>query len=255
MPRIFFTGRKKIARKRVSVNFRRGRPPEFDATIDLSQHQKLPKTARVFVDAYNPTTVQRFDFGTVADCRPRDSLRLTSFDEWDEPLFRVRAIDVDRDAGAVVALCERIVAVEPEEGAQGGRSMLKLVPKPDHEMGGELWRLVDIGSYQLWYNKDVPRTSAAIKSKNPDVLGLILPAALRDILAREVIWDRDGLAEPTEWTQFAVSICGEPLPTAQHGDPPTEEALASWIDCVVKAFCQNRARFVQRMAEMKEVQQ
>ena len=255
MPRIFFTGRRKIARSDVSVLFRPGRPPEFQATIDLSKHhRKLPETAKVFVEAYHNTMLQRFDFGTVADCRPRDALSLTNFDEWDRPHFRVLVVGGGEDPGVLLAACDHVDVVEPEMTYAGGRSMLKLFPKPDREMHGELWKIAQIGgAYQLWYNQDIPRFAAGIKSKHPDVLGMILPAAIREILARTHLWGEVSV-EQTEWTGFATTICGEGPPVGEDGASPSTDDIADWIDHAIAAFCRNRARFVERIAAMEEPQ-
>jgi hypothetical protein len=253
MPRVYFTGRKKIPQNNVSVIFRSGPPPEFEAAVDLSRlRRSLPPTAKVVIEAYHNTVLQRFDLGTVADCRPRDSLRLSSFDDWDRPRFRVRVVGDGERAGIILASCERVDAVEPEAGADGGRSMLKLYPKPDTEMNGELWKVADIGGYQLWYNKDVASVASGIKSKRPDVLGLILPAALREILARTHLWENIS-AEPDEWTAFAQQISGEPFPSGQDGEAASKEDVEEWIDRAIGTFCRSRARFVERIAAIQEV--
>jgi hypothetical protein len=130
--------------------------------------------------------------------------------------------------------------------------MLTLHAKPDAELRGELWRIAEIGnSYQLWYNKDVPSFAARLKSKLPDILGSILPSAIRQILSREHLWGEVN-SEPSEWTRFGESISGEPLPVGQENEQPTMMDIEEWIDNVVAAFCRNRARFVERIAAMEE---
>ena len=256
MPRIFFTGRKKIARKNVAIIFRPGRPPEFEATIDLSKHHRsLRKDARVWVEAYHNTMLQRFDFGTVADCRPRERLSLTHFDEWDRPAFRVLVVAEGRDSGVLLAACDRVNAIDPEMGAEGGRSMLKLYPMPNSSMRGELWRIEHIGGdYQLWYNKDVAVIATGVRSKHPEVLGLIIPAALREILTRERVW-REAAGDTTPWTLFGQSVCGESPPSSGDGSETSIEEEQDWIDRVIAAFCRDKARFVERIAATEENRQ
>ncbi|MCB9385952.1 MAG: hypothetical protein H6509_15185 [Bryobacterales bacterium] len=251
MPRVYFTGRKKLAQERIRLELRPGRPPQFDAQIDLQRH-RLPPDAKVVVEAYHNTLLQRFDFGTVADCRPRDATKLTSFDEWDRPQFRVRVVDTGQDPGRILASCERVHRIDPEDGGERGRSLLKLFPRPDDEMDGELWRVESSGGgYQLAYNKDAPGLERDIKSKRAATLGLILPAAMREILAREMLWEGVGADESSEWVALAQSFCGEPAPVAQS-DGLTKDDVASWIDRAVQAFCQDRGRFLERMAEMEK---
>jgi hypothetical protein len=69
------------------------------------------------------------------------------------------------EPGTLLAACDRIDVVYPETSQTGGRSMLKIFPKPDSLMGGELWKLAVMGvEYELWYNKTfqyLPRLSKA----------------------------------------------------------------------------------------------
>lgn len=254
MPRLYFTGRKKLAQDQVSLTFRPGRPPEFSASIDFTRNRRtLPPDAKVVVEAYHNTLLQRFDFGTVAHCRPRDPLRLTSFDQWDRPLFRVRVVDANHDLGRVLAACDRVAAADPDDPSEGGRSLLKLFPRRNEDMGGELWRVEVVGgAYQLAYNRDVGALERDIKSKRPVTLGLILPAALREILAREILWERIDTEERGDWVAFAESLSGEPPPKERDGEAPSREDVESWIEGAVQAFCRNRGRFFERIAELGE---
>jgi hypothetical protein len=254
MPRIFFTGRRKVSRDDISIVFRQGNPPEFTATIDLVKHRrKLPSSAKVYVEAYHTTAIQRFDFGTVGDCRAREALRLTRFGEWDRPQFRVNVVSIEEDAGVLLASCERIQPVDAEESAEGGRSLLKLLPKPNTEMLGELWRVEDIGgSYYLCYNKDVLWLTRGIKARDVQVLGLILPAVIREILARDLLWEGPGTDDSTEWTVFGQSVSGEPPPEPAPGEKTSVDEIKTWIDGVIGSFCRNQGRFVERIREMQE---
>ena len=253
MPRIFFTGRRQIARGDISLVFHPGQPPAFEASINLSRHRRsLPSSVRVFVEAYHNTMLQRFDFGVPSDCRPRETLVLTNFDEWDRPRFRVRVVGTGDQLGVILASCDRVDAIEPGESDEGGRSMLQLYPKPDSEMSGELWKIASAGGgYQLWYNKDVSQLAARIKGREPDVLGLILPAAIREILAREHLWDGIS-AEANEWTRFAQRVSGEPFPQPRDPGGISQNDVEEWIDNVIAAFCRNRAHFVERIAANEE---
>ncbi|MEZ5366589.1 MAG: hypothetical protein R2748_30685 [Bryobacterales bacterium] len=252
MPRLYFTGRKKISQEQIAIEFRPGRPPRFTAELDLSRN-RLPPDAKVVVEAYHNTLLQRFDFGTVADCRPRDANQLSAFGEWDQPRFRVRVVDVGRDPGRILASCERVAHVEPNQGGEGGRSLLKLFPRPDAEMGGELWRVESIsGSYQLAYNKDAAGLEKQIKGMDATTLGLILPAAMREILARELLWESIGADEGGEWVALAQTFSGEPVPRALQAEPPTRDDVAAWIESAVQAFCRDRGRFVERMVELEK---
>jgi hypothetical protein len=203
------------------------------------------------MEAYHNTMSQRFDFGTVADCRPREALRLSNFDEDDSPGFRLLVVEADRRSGVLLAACDRVTAVQAEAGAVGGRSMLKLYAKSDETMGGELWKVEHAGGdYQLWYNKDVQRVAAAIKSRQPDVLGLIMPAAFRQILAREFS-EGASAEEPTEWIVFAQSLCSEPPPVTTEGQETWREEVEIWIDRAIGVLCR-RLRIAERIAAIED---
>ena len=63
--RMNYTGRRRIARSRVSVRLRPvpGTGWTFDADMDLVDYG-FPAEARVFVEAYNATSYMRFAFGS-----------------------------------------------------------------------------------------------------------------------------------------------------------------------------------------------
>ncbi|MEZ5395596.1 MAG: hypothetical protein R2724_22665 [Bryobacterales bacterium] len=251
MPRLYFTGRKKISQEQIAIEFRPGRPPRFTAELDLSRN-RLPPDAKVVVEAYHNTLLQRFDFGTVADCRPRDANQLSAFGEWDQPRFRVRVVDVGRDPGRILASCERVAHVEPNQGGEGGRSLLKLFPRPDAEMGGELWRVESIsGSYQLSYNKDAP----GLENRSRAWMRRRWALSYRRRCARS--WPASSCGNPSAPTRAAngshwrrpspANLCRELCrPSRRHDD------VAAWIESAVQAFCRDRGRFVERMVELEK---
>lgn len=251
MPRVYFTGHRQFHRKDIRLTFHPGEQPSFSAEIDLERYRGvLPDNARVFVEAYHNTMIQRFDFGIISECRPPGNLLLTDFDAWDYPRFRVGIVDTEQDPGRLLCSLERVRAVTEDDHESGGESLLKLRGKPRSEMGGELWCVEDVtGSYELVYNKDLPSLEGRIKGREPLVLGLILPPAVREILFRELMV-RNAIPEDSEWVRFGIALAGEP-PPERVDDEEANENIESWIDDVVKSFCAQRGQFFERLEQQE----
>lgn len=257
MPTLYFTGRETIDRQDVAVVLQPARPhSSFAARLDLSRY-KLPMEARVWVEGYHNTSHQRFDFGTVGDCRPPDDLRLTRFDPDDRPKFRVKVVIEEGDAGLLLAARDRVEAVVPSEDDSGGQSLLPIRPKGDDAMRGQLWTLYDDGSggYELWYNKEAPGLRDRIAGeKDPLVLGLIIPPAFRSILERELLHDIRRRNEASEWVRMAADLLGGDMPPPF--DSQAEEAsrgrIEGWIADATSMLCKTRGRFLDRLHQQAE---
>ena len=66
MPRLNFTGRRKISRNHVTITVSGiGGIESFTAELQLDRYG-FPPTAAVIVEAYRQLELVRFDFGTVA---------------------------------------------------------------------------------------------------------------------------------------------------------------------------------------------
>jgi hypothetical protein len=121
-------------------------------------------------------------------------------------------------------------------------------------MRGELWRLSESGGgFEVWYNKDVKTLATGIKAKDPFVLGLIFPSAVREILARIHLWETIS-TETLDWTAFAMSLSGEPIPSGDDDGPPSKAEIEEWIDNALERFCRTRGRFVERISAMEDGQ-
>lgn len=257
MPTLFFTGRKTINRNDVSVVLLPGRPQSsFTARLDLSEY-KLPPEARVWVEAYHNTSHERFDFGTVADCRPIDSLKLSRFDPDDRPHFRVKAVLGESESGLLLAARDRIEAVVPADDESGGRSLLPIRPKGDETMQGRLWMLYDdrSGGYELWYNKEAPGLRDRIAAeKDPLVLGLMIPPALQMILERELLHDIGHRNDASQWLKLAADLQGGDTPPAFDPDEPdtSRQRIEDWIASAVRILSKTRGKFLERLQHQAE---
>ncbi len=252
MPRIYFTGRRKISARQIQIRILPGDPPPFQADIDLRPNRKkLPDEAYVVLEAFDSFRLQRFDLGTVVDCRPRDDLVLRQFKEHDSLRFRLRVVDAANHA-VLVAACDMIRASRPDDGGDGGESMFPIVWKPDDVMEGELWLLRSSQGlgHELWLNRE----SAVFKSNvqngqfAPLVHGCIIPAALRQVLDHELRSAEGGQIDP-EWLGFARAWYSEDPPIDDGEDEGERE---DWIDRVVKGYCRKHGRFLEKIKVLEE---
>ena len=258
MPRLYFTGRRKIPAKHVQLRILRGEPPRFDVNVDLSSvSKKLPANAAVVVEARDSFRLQRFDLGTVADCRPREDLLLDQFADHDNPSFRLRIVDRDGEHPVLLAACDSIRASHPDDGGDGGESLLPIMWKPNSVMQGELWLLNSCGStgHELWLNRDSAMFKASMLGGElaPLVQGCVIPAAIRGVLRHE-LWRVECGGMSPEWRAFANELYSEPPPELR--DDADEEEFANeiedWIDRVVKQFCSQRGRFVSQLEALEQ---
>lgn len=254
MTRVYFTGRRKIYPRDVSITVGDGEPPHFSATADLSSHRaKLPDDARVVLECFDSFRMTRFDMGTVADCRLRDEPVLHGFREHDRPRFRLRVVE-PAEAGAILAACDNVQARHPaDDDDEHGQSILPIVWKPDEEMRGELWRLQSGGAsgHELWLNRtpELFRLSAQNGELAALVHGTIVPAALRELFRFEFRHVEHGEIDAS-WAAFARAFHHDEPPRMNDEDEEREEydaAIDDWIDRVIQGFCRRQGRFVERI--------
>src|SRR5262245_8716433 len=92
--RFNYTGRRKIVREhaQVTVNVPARGTPTFSADVELGGY-RLPATAQVYVEAYRHTSMMRFDWGTIADCRGRNGTELYEFGTAEGVKFRIKVVE------------------------------------------------------------------------------------------------------------------------------------------------------------------
>lgn len=235
-----FTGRKKLRKTDVRIVLHEGDggSPTFDAEFMLGGYS-LPGDAQVFVEARRQTAFMRFPMGTVAAALPPADRRLYEFDSTDGIQFRVKVTSTDgEDGGKLVAVCERISVVRPGEPPVDENRTPLLIPVPDSSLGDEICRVSfsEGDQVELRINSQLGDWKAA--ARTPVFMALVYPMAMREVLTRVLIIDRntddeDDESWQSQWLQFACSLPGVPrLPeTSQSGEH--EE----WIDDAVSSFC------------------
>jgi hypothetical protein len=224
-----FTERAKIPRSQVRVLLRRDGDGMlvFDPQLSFDGVDVLPH-ARVFVEAYYRTSFMRFDCGSVEAFAPPTDRRLTEIDGTSVLRFRVKVVDDHR----IVAVADDVVVSE-EKPETGGRMPLLPVNFSD-DLGQQAWQVVFESSgpvlalnNRIGGIRDVAKNDAAF-------FALVYPAAVREILTRILLVDRQDAREAGDewwqlWLRWAARFTGT-LPEDADDAP-------FWIDEAVSAFC------------------
>jgi hypothetical protein len=227
-----YTNRQEIKRADVRVEIFEN-PLRFDAAVSLSEY-RLPKDAKVFIEAYRQTTWMRFDFGPVAAVQPSADRHLTDFETSEGLLFRVKVTASNGSAGRLLAVADQLPFVIGSDG-EGKRQ--PLLPVKPQDLGAEIWRVDYSGARPiLLVNRQLGDWRNLARS--PMFVCLVYPQAMRDILSRvlyiEKHFDDDNEGDwRSEWLAFGSRLAGS-------GEPPVADAggdaFDDWIEEAVAAF-------------------
>ncbi len=235
MPRLNFTGRRRISQEHVKISLVVDGHNTFSVRMNLEGYG-FPDSAAVIVEAYRQLELARYEFGTVVRPIPPPNCRLTEFGALDGVRFRGKVVSVDEPHGRRCDVADRIVASN-ETLDQTRR--IPLLNVKGHDLGREVWR-VDFSdepllliNYRLC-NKHSLARSGMFQS-------LVLPEVMRSILSRVLLIDQYRYFEDEDdwaarWLRFASSFPG----VGEMPDDADPELDAEWIDAAVSAFCQWR---------------
>lgn len=232
MPRLNYTGRKKIFRHDISITvFDNNGILSFDADIK-TDHYRLPENAEIYVEAYRQAVWMRFPYGTIKNLKKPENRRLFEFDSLDGILFRVKITQSDGMHGKLFALADRIRPRKPEEG--DAKKPDGILPVKSQEMDC-LWR-IDFSDDRpvLLISKQAGSKDAICRSK--EFISLVYPAAFREILCRLLIDPPDDSDDMDnwrcQWKEFIKILPGiDDLP-----DHSEENQHEEWLDEAVDAF-------------------
>jgi hypothetical protein len=256
---LFFTGRKEISNSDLYIRLHEsdGVVPRFRAQIDLGRYA-LPGEAVVIIEAYHNTYFERFEAGTVDKLQPNRVYELEGLEVGDRPLFRVKVIGPNGDAGRLLAAIDAVKpATEDEAGGIG--SLLPLIPKTREQMGDEFWRVNftfgDEPQPELWINREVSGLFAALQNQDPKVTAFIMPEILRRVLCGLVEdgapWSEEGRLG--QWLTFAKEFYPDQY---EEWDEDDKELLRQkrreWVDSVVRGFTAAH-RFFERYHDQLQV--
>lgn len=254
MRRINYTGRKRINKSDVLIEIKKmeGNGLPFEATIDLSQID-LPEDAPVYLEAYQQTKLERFDFGTVKETGPKGETILRSFKEDEGIKFTVKVVDLSDKHGRLLAIGRAIRPYSNDEGNQKA-----LLPVSFEELD----KLV----YEIRFSEDSPEL--VLNSEFEDLgiksmpltgyfSALCFPSILKEILIKTIVIDEkyepdeeDRSDWHTKWVKFAMQFNSEEIP---KDDEDTEGRL-EWIDVVIDSWADQQKIVKKFGAFLEELQ-
>lgn len=236
MPRLNFTGRRRISHSHVQISVTGiGSLEVLSATLRLESYG-FPAGARVIVEAYRQLELMRFDFGTVG-CPEEPALnRLSEFGTLNGVRFRVKVVSADNPRGRLLGVADRLL---PHDRLQESLLRVPLLAVKAQDLGREIWRLDFSDEPLLLVNSRAAGKRSLVQSA--EFQSLVLPEILRSILSRIVLVDQIRSPEDADdwtgrWLRFAMSLPGV-------GDMPDDgdtELDLDWIDSVVASFCRWR---------------
>lgn len=237
MPRLNFTGRRKISHRHVRISVTGiGGIESMSAAMDLSAY-RFPPDARIVVEAMRQLDLVRFEYGTVAAPAAVGSCRLSEFATLAGLRFRLKVVSADHPRGRLLGVADRMV---PQEAHRESLLRVPLLAVRSQDLGREIWRLDFSDEPVLLVNPRVAGRKALARS--PEFQSLVLPEILRSILHRIVL--QDGVRtcdDPAEWSarwlRFACSLPG----VGELSLTGDRELDLDWIAGAVGAFCRWRS--------------
>jgi len=227
-----YTRRKRILREDVDILLYTTNQGEhaFDAKLGIEKY-KLPESARVFVEAYRQTHWMRFDFGTVGAVSPPKERILSTFDNVEGVLFRVRVTSAMERVGVLLAEGDRLPFRSRDEKP---RKRIPLLPVVPEDLQHEICKVsYESNGPELVVNSSLGNWRSL--ARNPIVISLIYPFVLREILYRicliEDDFDPDDMGDwKGRWARFATTLPG------MEAYPENRDDREEWIEKAVGAF-------------------
>lgn len=236
MPRLNFTGRRKISRNHVTITVSGiGGIESFTAELQLDRYG-FPPTAAVIVEAYRQLELVRFDFGTVGSLTAPANCRLSEFGTLAGLRFRVKVVSTSEPRGRLLAVADRI---NPRNQQQQSLPRVPLLAVRAQDLGREVWRLDFSDEPMLLVNPRVVPKKHLVESIEFQTLAL--PEILRSILNRILLVEKVRSAEESDdwtsrWLRFAESMPG--VGKIPEADSPAADV--DWIDAAISSFCRWR---------------
>jgi|YelNatPaOPRAMG01_1025707.scaffolds.fasta_scaffold14267_5 hypothetical protein len=252
-----YTGRMKIKRENVSINFIRQNNNVVAFTVDKLDLNDLtlPPDGRVYVEAYYRTDLKRYDFGTAGSIRYHSSCDLRDIASPENAKFRI--LVANPSDGKIVAYTDRI---SPEESAE----KKTILPVQFSDLGNEIWQVKYEGEEDspiLIINNRIPNIQNIAK-QDAQFFIYVYPGVIREILSHMIFVDvLDSTTDPStgwhgDWLNFVERLGVEPPETLNKDDKDnfSEEDAIRWISDSVTAFCDIYSNkfheFIKKLEEM-----
>ncbi len=236
MPRLNFTGRRRISQNHVRISVTGiGGIETFNADIQLQSYE-LPATAKVIVEAYRQLELLRFDFGTVGCLAAPSSCRLSEFGTAAGLRFRIKVVSNDAPRGRLLAVADRMV---PRNEQQQSLSRVPLLAVKSQDLGREVWRLDFTDEPLLLVNPRIVPKKQLVQSV--EFQSLVLPEILRSILNRILLVEQARAVDDADhWTTLWLRFAGSMPGVGMLPDDSDPEVELDWIDAAISSFCRWR---------------
>ncbi len=242
--RFNYTGRQRILREhaRITVNVPAQGLPTFTADMELANYH-LPATAQVYIEAYRHTSLMRFDWGTIAECRGRNGAELAEFGTAEGVKFRVKVVEPpgahsNGRPAQLLAIADRL---SPRRVVDSVEQAVSLLPVDFADID-EVWRLQfdqdDSEGPILQVNRRLVNDRQALV-RSEQFATLVLPQVFRQVLEHAVLVAEGGETDDSDdwripWLAMARRLPGVgPLPPI---DDDHQDEAEDWIDVCVGAF-------------------
>jgi len=237
---INFTGRSKINRADITISIEKiNKKTYFDIELDLDDYN-IKSDAKLFLEVWDKTSYQRFDFGTIGDYKipPPDERQLTEIQVQEMVRFKLLAIDQSDRIGRIISHTRPIQVFAPEVDESRKSSLLPVVRS---DIGNSVWKIHfehnDERPILMLNNKFDPVTVKEMLRAQSKFTSLVYPAAFREILKHAIFFndirDSDGDTWDSKWLELAFKLPGiEPLSSEN-----SEIQDIEWIDEVISQFC------------------
>ncbi len=237
---INFTGRSIISKADVTISIEKiNKKTYFDIELDLDDYN-IKSDAKLFLEVWDKTSYQRFDFGTIGDYKipPSDERQLTEIQDPDLVHFELLAVDQSDAIGQIIAHTSKIDVYAPEVNESRQDSLL---PVTQSDIGNSIYK-IDFEYYDgrptlMLSNKFDPVKVKEMLRDKSQFTSLVYPAAFREILKNAIIInecrDLDEDTWDSKWLELAFKLPGiEPLSSDMSDSQDIE-----WIDEVISQFC------------------
>lgn len=234
--RFNYTGRIKIPKDRIRISLQKDmQGKSFTAEIDL-KGLKIPETAKIYIEPNYKGVYQRFSFGTVGHIQTPENTRLNELPETELVFFDISIVDESGDIGLLLGKTNGI-AVSTNE-LPGNR--IPLLPVNTTDLKFEIWKLSfesgDEGRPVLELNNKIPDIQDKAKT-DKNFIGLVYPAAFRQILERSILTEElesEDDTWPAQWIRFTKDFLGITyLPSKDPDSDTISPEQEEWItDCV-----------------------
>jgi hypothetical protein len=221
MTHLNYTGRRRITRGRIDVvGAVTARGPELTVRrLDLDELD-LPGDARIYLEVYRETDLDRIDAGTVGAPLLPAAHPLALFRDLSSVNFRVKVVRGGSERGRIVAAAAGL-SLDSDEDTDS----VPLLPTRLSPIGDRAWHLDLTEQPTLIINSSIPNGKAV--ATGPAFLALVYPEVLRRVI--EWVRENEGSEETyhENWRHFLLDLGMTPdsLMSTADDDQSVDDAL------------------------------